>query len=542
MLKEQSFEFYCKSNDKLELLKLFDLDKNKEKPNQVYYSGTKKYFFKCPTCHMEWIGKMNKMNRLSKGEYNVIKKQKEITYCPYCKGTRVSRYYNLVTEYPEILDYWDTSKNKIDPTTLFPKTHIEFYLKCKNKDCDYQSVTTKKVRDFVRDMNHYQCPKCSNGKNVSVNEWNNLKVKHPDLLKSWDYGRNTKKPEEFLPSSNDKVWWKCSKNHRYLCRIGNKTFLNRGCPICYSQHKTSFLEQAIYFYIKKCFFDAINRAIDHYTKKEIDILIPSKRIAIEVNSKYFHKTRANDLMAKDREKLLSLSTYYQVYSIQEFENKIDHPLIKYIKIPLFSHSRKVYEQYNDIIYHLLRELDPNCTTYPNINIERDTIDILNQYIRNDVENSFEDQYPIYSKDWNYNKNGNLTPSMFKYSNNAFKFHWICSSCGREYQMSMSNRVKVKERTCPYCAKKSEKANSSNSLASMLPILIPYWHPDFNQYKITEVRAKSEKIAIFMMKDRRCVPVRICNIVAAFKNNPNMDIDCYLEGVLKRLHQQIIKNK
>ena len=80
MEKNQSFEYFCKTNNKLELLKLYNREKNKEKPNEIYYSGTKKYFFKCPSCNMEWTGKMNKMNSLSKGEYNVIKKQKEITY------------------------------------------------------------------------------------------------------------------------------------------------------------------------------------------------------------------------------------------------------------------------------------------------------------------------------------------------------------------------------------------------------------------------------------------------------------------------------
>ncbi len=47
MEKNQSFEYFCKTNNKLELLKLYNREKNKEKPNEIYYSGTKKYFFKC---------------------------------------------------------------------------------------------------------------------------------------------------------------------------------------------------------------------------------------------------------------------------------------------------------------------------------------------------------------------------------------------------------------------------------------------------------------------------------------------------------------
>ena len=534
MEKNQSFEYFCKTNNKLELLKLYNREKNKEKPNEIYYSGTKKYFFKCPSCNMEWTGKMNKMNRLSKGEYNVIKKQKEITYCPYCKGTKISKYYNLTTKYSKILDYWDEEKNKIDPKRLSPHTHEKFYLKCKNIECDYREQTPRMIKDFIRYIDNYKCPKCSNGKNKTVNEWNNLKVRYPEIIKEWDYGRNEKNPEEYLGSSNEKVWWKCRKNHHYQCRINNKIFLNRGCPICFNQYKTSFLEQTIYFYIKKCFFDAENRIIDSKTNKEIDIFIPSKKIAIEVSAKYYHKQKDK----KDKEKLLNLAEYYKVYSIQEYDDKINHQLINYIVIPNFIPSKKTYEKFNDIIYNLLRKLDPNSITYPNINIERDTIDILNNYIKNEVEDSFEDKYPVYSKDWNYNKNGNLTPSMFKATNNYFRFNWICSNCGKEYQMTMSNRIRTKKESCPSCSKQGKKANENNSLGNLYPNLISYWHSDFNELSIYDVRAGSEKTAIFITKSKKCVPVKICNITMTLKNNINLDINKYLENVLSRIHNSL----
>lgn len=44
MEKNQSFEYFCKTNNKLELLKLYNREKNKEKPNEIYYSGTKNTF------------------------------------------------------------------------------------------------------------------------------------------------------------------------------------------------------------------------------------------------------------------------------------------------------------------------------------------------------------------------------------------------------------------------------------------------------------------------------------------------------------------
>ena len=89
---------------------------------------------------------------------------------------------------------------------IFMAQHEKFYLKCKNIECDYREQTPRTIKDFIRYIDNYKCPKCSNGKNKTVNEWNNLKVRYPEIIKEWDYGRNEKNPEEYLGSSNEKVW------------------------------------------------------------------------------------------------------------------------------------------------------------------------------------------------------------------------------------------------------------------------------------------------------------------------------------------------
>lgn len=54
-----------------------------------------------------------------------------------------------------------------------------------------------------------------------------------NLLQEWDYEKNGElKPEKVSYASNRKVWWKCGKGHSYLARIGNRAYLNRGCPYC----------------------------------------------------------------------------------------------------------------------------------------------------------------------------------------------------------------------------------------------------------------------------------------------------------------------
>ena len=60
---------------------------------------------------------------------------------------------------------------------------------------------------------------------------NDFATNNPDLLKEWDYKKNTIDPYSIAPRSGKKVWWLCKKNHSYQTALVNK--LNgRGCPFC----------------------------------------------------------------------------------------------------------------------------------------------------------------------------------------------------------------------------------------------------------------------------------------------------------------------
>lgn len=53
------------------------------------------------------------------------------------------------------------------------------------------------------------------------------------LLEEWDYAKNKNlSPGTVAYASNIKVWWRCPQGHSYDARVGNRAFLNRGCPYC----------------------------------------------------------------------------------------------------------------------------------------------------------------------------------------------------------------------------------------------------------------------------------------------------------------------
>jgi len=98
------------------------------------------------------------------------------------------------------------------------------------------------------------------------------------------------------------------------------------------------------------------------------------------------------------------------------------------------------------------------------------------------DNCLATMNPKLSKEWNYNKNGKLTPeSMFCHSNK--KVWWKCSN-GHEYNATVGNRSSGS--SCPYCA--GQKVNLDNCLAILNPILAQEWHPTkngkFTPYDVT----------------------------------------------------------
>ena len=68
---------------------------------------------------------------------------------------------------------------------------------------------------------------------------NLLKDKFPELLKEWDYKKNTIDLETLTYGSNKKVWWLCSKKHSFSTTPKSKfrstEKKHKGCPYCSNQ-------------------------------------------------------------------------------------------------------------------------------------------------------------------------------------------------------------------------------------------------------------------------------------------------------------------
>lgn len=521
-----SLSQWCEQNQKPQLLALYDTAANPLPPSRVPFSSGKEYHFRCPVCNIHWTEKCNKLNRRKKGSYNVIKQRPEETFCPYCKGERPSPYYNLATAVPWVSSWWDRARNSHKPEEFLPSTHKKFYLKCQK--CGYSFPQPVRISEQSTPL---LCPCCEGGKNREVTQSNCLATLYSDISEELDIGRNGGiTGKMILPSYNKDLWFICPLGHRYQARVSNRTYLKRGCPICNERRKTSFPEQAIRFYLQKCAPDLQSRQDDPYTGRNIDILLPGKKTAIEFSSLYYHgknRTKA------DAAKIRLLAQYYRVYIIAEKGYKPfpePHPLVKTISAPVFALTRKICAQYDQLIYELMQRLFPEQGSYPHVNIMRDQLLILQQYINTPVDHSFEDKFPTLAADWATGLNGSLTPSMFR-PTSPYKFFWNCRSCKGVYQMSMANRTKVNPDTCPYCCHKSQY--KSPLLIETYPIVKAFWSTVLNDIPLSQVAVASEKSYIFELMDGRIIPIRICNLSAWLRNHSDRNIEQYLEQQWKK---------
>jgi len=110
------------------------------------------------------------------------------------------------------------------------------------------------------------------------------------------------------------------------------------------------------------------------------------------------------------------------------------------------------------------------------------------------DNSLKTLNPVVASEWDYRKNGDLTPGNVTVSSKK-KVWWKCKK-GHEWLTTVAKRTEGKG--CPYC--KNKKVCKDNCLATVNPSLAKQWHPSRNG-KLTpkDVTAGSGKKVWWMCK-------------------------------------------
>ncbi|SRR6266403_2486410 len=126
-----------------------------------------------------------------------------------------------------------------------------------------------------------------------------ITITHPHLIKEWDITKNgTLTPLDVTKGSHIMVWWKCWREHVWKTRVNVRTE-GWNCPECSKAIRTSFPEQAIFFYMLKI-FNCENRKKIGIGNIEVDIHIPEINLSIEYDGENYHKNKVEKDILKSK--------------------------------------------------------------------------------------------------------------------------------------------------------------------------------------------------------------------------------------------------
>ena len=393
-----------------------------------------------------------------------------------------------VSKNKELIKIWDYEKNQeegLSPEILTCGSKKEVYWKCP-KGHSYKQSISHKIR------HPENCPVCSGHKTIKgVNDFATL---NPEIFKEWNKDKNVGiDPHMLSKKSGKKVWWKCSKcNHEWQATIHDRVGDKTGCPRCSSRRSSSFPEQAVYYYVRKVFPDAINRYKDVFDNKmELDVYIPSIKTAIEFDGAYFHNTESSKKKELIKYEICKKNNIRLIRIKQENEDKTKNRFCETADITYYVDRRKNLQRLSSVIQVIIDDLDPesNYFTRKNffqyysktrVDVERDQNEIK-EYLTETSDN-IRDKRPDLAKEWHPTKNGNLRPEMFGINSND-KAWWKCSVCGHEWQTTIIHRAGKRQSGCPICKLKERgktytktKIEQNGSPAENNPKLAEEWHP------------------------------------------------------------------
>ena len=452
-----------------ELASEWDIDKNRLIDPKMVASGSGiKVWWKCRKCGYSW--KAAVCDRTGK----------EKTGCPACAGKKIWKGHNdLETKFPEVAKQWNYKRNEAKPFDYIPGSEKEVWWICP-KGHEYKRKVFLQVASQV-------CPICS--KREIVEGVNDLWTMHPDLMHEWDYGKNKDiDPQKVGDNSGKAVWWICPKGHSYKKSIRSRTKEDKGCPYC-SGRKIAKGEtdlQSSYPYLAEewdyeanklkpnevskghhepvfwiCnkghrWKESISNRIRRNTKCPYcyprrtllpgvnDLSITEPTIASEWDYKKNLEMKTTDVMRGSSKKAWWICprghSYYSSINMRTSQG---------LGCPYCS-GQKVLRGYNDL-----------ATTHPQL-----------------------------LKEWDYEKNTDITPTEISKGCNK-KVFWICVK-GHKYEASVNSRA-ITGNGCPYCSG-HKVLKGFNDIKTTHPDISEEWDFERNGNLIPEmVSAGSNKV-------------------------------------------------
>lgn len=202
--------------------------------------------------------------------------------CPVCAGKEaVPGVNDLATTHP------DLSAQLVDASLATSLTAGSDKVVEWRGECGHVWQASVKVRARAG----HGCPYCANRRVLPG--FNDLATTHPALCGEL---ADRSLSSMLVAGSNRVVEWRCGKGHAWRSPIYNRAYLGTGCPVCEAGRHSSDAEDELYGFVSGIVGDGVevlrNRRDILDTGGELDIAIPSMRIAVEFNGCYWHSDAA----------------------------------------------------------------------------------------------------------------------------------------------------------------------------------------------------------------------------------------------------------
>ena len=181
-------------------------------PTEVTTGSNKKAWWRCEKGH-EWQA--------------MVCDRVRGTGCPYCAGNVLLKGYNdLQTANPALAAEWNYAKNDgLTPENVTANNNKKVWWRCQ-KGHEWQASIYNRSKGTG-------CPYCAGSR--ALKGYNDLQTVNPTLANEWNYEKNDGlTPEDVLPNSAKKVWWRCPKGHEWETAVGTRN-QGAGCPYCAGQ-------------------------------------------------------------------------------------------------------------------------------------------------------------------------------------------------------------------------------------------------------------------------------------------------------------------
>lgn len=432
------------------------------RPDEVLSSCSQRVWWQCAEGH-EWEATVN--NRAH--GYG----------CPYCAGQRpVQGENDLATTSPLLAKEWDEENNGgLAPSDVTGGSSKAVYWRC-DKGHRWKASIASRAKGAG-------CPYCAG--RLAIPGVTDLVTVDPRLAQEWAYDLNEgADPSTVLPNSNKKYRWRCERGHVWQATPNGRS-RGTGCPVCSSEMKTSFPEQAVFWCLSEVLHEEVrNREEIPFDGKklEIDVYLPQRRVGVEYDGIYWHKEKSE----ADKRKTANLNAVnIRLIRIREArKNATNGDVIEY----------DCYHKRDDNLTWAIEQAFVLITGQEavsgTIDVGRDHTKIEDGYVHSQKESSLAVTHPDLAAEWNQEKNGSITPEMVT-AGSSRKVWWICSK-GHEWQTAICNRAGAEQSGCPFCAGQRVVEGSSD-LASINPALAAEWNHHRNgDLKPTDITAVSGK--------------------------------------------------